>query len=77
MPSVLVVDLICYPKTEDYAIYAIQFNFRNIILRTFHWYAIQDFSHDFDYEKLAKAWSADPRFDALERKDREILLNER
>ena len=44
---------------------------------TFHWYAIQDFSHDFDYEKLAKAWSADPRFDALERKDREILLNER
>lgn len=39
--------------------------------------ASKDINHNTDYERFAKAWRADPRFEALERKDREALLNER
>ncbi|MCO5606517.1 hypothetical protein L7F22_060705 [Adiantum nelumboides] len=39
--------------------------------------ASKDFNHNTEYEKFAKKWSSDPRFEALERKDRESLLNER
>eukprot|EP00250_Pteridium_aquilinum_P015885 c22819_g1_i1 orf=261-3680(+) len=39
--------------------------------------ASKDINHSMDYEKFAKTWGADPRFEALERKDRETLLNER
>lgn len=39
--------------------------------------ASKDINHSTDYEKFAKMWGADSRFVALERKDRETLLNER
>ncbi|KAI5072388.1 hypothetical protein GOP47_0012996 [Adiantum capillus-veneris] len=39
--------------------------------------ASKDINYNTDYEKFAKKWGSDPRFEALERKDRESLLNER
>ncbi|KAJ7568594.1 hypothetical protein O6H91_01G039500 [Diphasiastrum complanatum] len=39
--------------------------------------SIKDISHSTDYEGFAKLWSHDSRFEALDRKDREALLNER
>jgi hypothetical protein len=38
---------------------------------------LQDISHSTDYDSFAKLWGHEPRFESLERKDRESLLNER
>ncbi|KAL3678003.1 hypothetical protein R1sor_020959 [Riccia sorocarpa] len=38
---------------------------------------LTELSHHTTYENFAKTWGEDPRFEALERKDRETLLNER
>lgn len=37
----------------------------------------EDIDHSTDYQTFRKKWSSDPRFEALDRKDRELLLNER
>ncbi|KAG6713594.1 hypothetical protein I3842_05G161300 [Carya illinoinensis] len=39
--------------------------------------ASEDIDHNTDYQTFRKKWGADPRFEALDRKDREHLLNER
>ncbi|KAI3429121.1 uncharacterized protein J3R85_008533 [Psidium guajava] len=39
--------------------------------------ASQDIDHTTDYYSFRKKWGNDPRFEAVERKDRENLLNER
>ncbi|KAK3019663.1 hypothetical protein RJ639_003859 [Escallonia herrerae] len=39
--------------------------------------ANEDIGHTTDYRTFRKKWSNDPRFEALDRKEREILLNER
>ncbi|XP_062164261.1 pre-mRNA-processing protein 40C isoform X2 [Alnus glutinosa] len=39
--------------------------------------ASKDIDHDTDYQTFRKKWGSDPRFQALDRKDREHLLNER
>lgn len=39
--------------------------------------AKEDIDHTTDYHTFRKRWGQDPRFEALERKDREALLNER
>lgn len=38
---------------------------------------MQEISHATTYDSFSKVWSDDPRFEALERKDRESLLNDR
>jgi len=38
---------------------------------------LQDISHSTDYDSFAKLWGHEPRFESLECKDRESLLNER
>ncbi|KAK6931844.1 FF domain [Dillenia turbinata] len=37
----------------------------------------EDINHKTDYETFKKKWGNDPRFEALDRKEREVLLNER
>ncbi|GLT34869.1 hypothetical protein SLA2020_093610 [Shorea laevis] len=39
--------------------------------------AKEDIDHNTDYQTFRKKWGNDPRFEALDRKDREHLLNER
>ncbi|XP_043693895.1 pre-mRNA-processing protein 40C isoform X2 [Telopea speciosissima] len=39
--------------------------------------ASEDIDHKTDYQTLKKKWGKDPRFEALDRKERENLLNER
>ncbi|KAL7609464.1 pre-mRNA-processing protein 40C [Lactuca sativa] len=39
--------------------------------------AKEDINHHTDYQTFKRKWGHDPRFEALERKDREALLNER
>lgn len=39
--------------------------------------AKEDIDHNTDYHAFRKKWGHDPRFEALERKEREVLLNER
>ncbi|XP_050227397.1 pre-mRNA-processing protein 40C isoform X2 [Mercurialis annua] len=39
--------------------------------------ASEDIDHNTDYQRFRKKWSNDPRFGAVDRKDREHLLNER
>ncbi|RVX11628.1 Pre-mRNA-processing protein 40C [Vitis vinifera] len=39
--------------------------------------ASEDIDHKTDYQTFRKKWGDDPRFEALDRKDRELLLNER
>lgn len=39
--------------------------------------AEEDIDHNTDYQTFKKKWGHDPRFEALERKERELLLNER
>ncbi|KAK2972597.1 hypothetical protein RJ640_007066 [Escallonia rubra] len=39
--------------------------------------ANEDIDHTTDYHTFRKKWSNDPRFEALDRKEREIVLNER
>lgn len=39
--------------------------------------ASEDIDHNTDYQTFRKKWGNDPRFEALDRKDREHLLNER
>ncbi|XP_004236882.1 pre-mRNA-processing protein 40C isoform X1 [Solanum lycopersicum] len=39
--------------------------------------AKEDISEDTDYQSFKKKWSHDPRFESLDRKEREVLLNER
>ncbi|KAF3431769.1 hypothetical protein FNV43_RR26505 [Rhamnella rubrinervis] len=39
--------------------------------------ALEDIDHETDYQTFRKKWGNDPRFLALDRKDRENLLNER
>ncbi|KAJ8759627.1 hypothetical protein K2173_009274 [Erythroxylum novogranatense] len=39
--------------------------------------ASEDIDHNTDYQTFRKKWGHDPRFEALERKEREHLLNER
>ncbi|XP_027354873.1 pre-mRNA-processing protein 40C isoform X2 [Abrus precatorius] len=39
--------------------------------------ASEDIGHNTDYQTLRKKWGNDPRFEALDRKEREHLLNER
>ncbi|KAF9674462.1 hypothetical protein SADUNF_Sadunf10G0129700 [Salix dunnii] len=39
--------------------------------------ASEDIDHHTDYQTFRKKWGNDPRFEALDRKDREHLLNER
>lgn len=38
---------------------------------------VPDIDHNTDYQTFRKKWGNDPRFEALDRKDREHLLNER
>ena len=38
---------------------------------------MQEISHATTYDSFSKVWGDDPRFEALERKDREALLNDR
>lgn len=37
----------------------------------------QDIDHNTDYYTFKKKWGHDPRFEALDRKEREVLINER
>ncbi|XP_031255794.1 protein SUPPRESSOR OF QUENCHING 1, chloroplastic-like [Pistacia vera] len=37
----------------------------------------EDIDHNTDYQTFRKKWGSDPRFEALDRNDRELLLNER
>ncbi|KAM0009656.1 putative FF domain-containing protein [Helianthus debilis subsp. tardiflorus] len=37
----------------------------------------QDITHNTDYQTFKRKWGHDPRFEALDRKEREALLNER
>ncbi|XP_076890524.1 uncharacterized protein LOC143541637 [Bidens hawaiensis] len=39
--------------------------------------AKEDINHNTDYQSFKRKWGHDPRFEALERKEREVLLNER
>lgn len=39
--------------------------------------AKEDIDHNTDYHAFRKKWGHDPRFEALDRKEREVLLNER
>ncbi|KAF6160791.1 hypothetical protein GIB67_035992 [Kingdonia uniflora] len=39
--------------------------------------AMEGIDHKTDYQSFKKIWGNDPRFEALDRKDRELLLNER
>ncbi|GMH07074.1 hypothetical protein Nepgr_008914 [Nepenthes gracilis] len=39
--------------------------------------ANEDIDYNTDYQTFKKKWSHDPRFEALDRKERELLLNER
>lgn len=39
--------------------------------------ASEDIDHKTDYQTFKRKWGSDPRFEALDRKDREALLNER
>ncbi|WCJ41921.1 pre-mRNA-processing protein 40C [Euphorbia peplus] len=39
--------------------------------------AAEDIDHNTDYQSFRRKWGDDPRFEALDRKDREHLLNER
>eukprot|EP00268_Persea_americana_P023274 TRINITY_DN22924_c0_g1_i1.p1 TRINITY_DN22924_c0_g1~~TRINITY_DN22924_c0_g1_i1.p1 ORF type:complete len:1089 (-),score=274.03 TRINITY_DN22924_c0_g1_i1:759-4025(-) len=39
--------------------------------------ASEDIDHKTDYHSFKRKWGSDPRFEALDRKDREALLNER
>ncbi|KAI3698616.1 hypothetical protein L2E82_42294 [Cichorium intybus] len=39
--------------------------------------AKEDIDHNTDYQTFKRKWGNDPRFEALDRKDREALLNER
>ncbi|KAK0573247.1 hypothetical protein LWI29_004877 [Acer saccharum] len=39
--------------------------------------ASEDIDHKTDYQTFRKKWGSDPRFEVLDRKDRELLLNER
>lgn len=41
------------------------------------YYNFQEIDHETDYQTFRKKWGNDPRFMALDRKDRENLLNER
>lgn len=38
---------------------------------------VQDIDHNTDHHTFKKKWGHDPRFEALDRKERETLLNER
>lgn len=38
---------------------------------------VQDIGHNTDYHSFKRRWGEDPRFQALDRKERENLLNER
>ena len=40
-------------------------------------YNFQDINHETDYQAFRKKWGNEPRFLALDRKDRENLFNER
>ncbi|KAK8370309.1 hypothetical protein V6Z12_A01G170000 [Gossypium hirsutum] len=39
--------------------------------------ASEDIDHDTNYQTFKRKWGSDPRFEALDRKDRGLLLNER
>ncbi|KAM7469951.1 hypothetical protein LguiA_008134 [Lonicera macranthoides] len=39
--------------------------------------AKEDINHNTDYQTFRRKWGSDPRFEAIERKEREVLLNER
>ncbi|PIA35463.1 hypothetical protein AQUCO_03500079v1 [Aquilegia coerulea] len=39
--------------------------------------ASEDIDHKTDYQSFKEKWGSDPRFEALDRKEREVLLNER
>ncbi|KAA8532296.1 hypothetical protein F0562_032329 [Nyssa sinensis] len=39
--------------------------------------ANEDINHSTDYQTFKRKWGHDPRFEALDRKEREVLLNER
>ncbi|KAK9106363.1 hypothetical protein Syun_022374 [Stephania yunnanensis] len=39
--------------------------------------ASEEIDHKIDYQSFKKKWGSDPRFEALDRKERELLLNER
>ncbi|XP_039054774.1 pre-mRNA-processing protein 40C-like [Hibiscus syriacus] len=39
--------------------------------------ASEDIDHNTNYQSFKRKWGSDPRFEALDRKDRELLLNER
>lgn len=40
-------------------------------------YACQDIDHKTDYHSFKRKWGGDPRFEAIDRKERELLLNEK
>lgn len=42
-----------------------------------HSFDIQDIDQNTDYQTFKRKWGEDPRFQALDRKEREFLLNER
>ena len=54
--------------------YKFQWIFENFFLNMPY---IQDIDDQTDYQTFKKKWGHDPRFVALERKEREALLNER
>ncbi|KAE8710103.1 ARM repeat superfamily protein isoform 1 [Hibiscus syriacus] len=39
--------------------------------------ASEDIDHNTNYQSFKRKWASDPRFEVLDRKDRELLLNER
>lgn len=47
------------------------------LLRAYDSFVFQDINHDTDYHTFRKKWGNDPRFEAVDRKEREHLLNER
>ena len=38
---------------------------------------LQDINQKTDYQEFKRKWGADPRFEALDRKEREVLFNEK
>lgn len=52
-------------------------NCSHCILPSDDFLCIQDINHNTDYQTFKKKWGNDPRFEALDRKERDALFNER
>lgn len=53
------------------------FEHENFTAYTACWTYVQDINEDTDYQSFKKKWGHDSRFESLDRKEREVLLNER